>query len=80
MSNLDEYSKFIASSRYARWLDEEGRRETWPETVQRYIDYWGDTLTAKEAEELRASIEQCDVMPSMRRYNSFMKGAALQIG
>ena len=66
MSNLDEYSKFIASSRYARWLDEEGRREAWPETVQRYIDYWGDTLTAKEAEELRASIEQCDVMPSMR--------------
>jgi len=37
---LDNYSKYIALSRYARYLDEEGRRETWEETVDRYIDFW----------------------------------------
>ena len=30
-----DYQNFIATSRYARWLDEEGRRETWTETVTR---------------------------------------------
>ncbi len=34
-----EYSQFIATSRYARWLPAEGRRETWEETVTRYVDY-----------------------------------------
>ena len=34
----DDYRKFIHLSRYSRWLEEEGRREQWPETVQRYMD------------------------------------------
>ena len=40
MSNLlpTDYQTFIATSRYARWLDKEGRRENWGETVSRYID------------------------------------------
>ena len=33
-----DYQTFIATSRYARWLEKEGRRETWSETVERYID------------------------------------------
>ena len=33
-----DYQTFIATSRYARWLDDEGRRETWGETVGRFID------------------------------------------
>ena len=36
---MDSYSKFIASSRYARWLPELGRREAWPETVDRYCAF-----------------------------------------
>ena len=32
-----DYQNFIATSRYARWLEEEGRRETWTETVTRYV-------------------------------------------
>ena len=32
-----DYQTFIATSRYARWLEEEGRRETWGETVGRYM-------------------------------------------
>ncbi len=40
MSNYlpTDYQTFIHKSRYARWLDEEGRRETWGETVSRYTD------------------------------------------
>ena len=39
MSNYlpTDYQSFIHTSRYARWLEEEGRRENWDETVQRYI-------------------------------------------
>ena len=33
-----DYQTFIHKSRYARWLDHLGRRETWPETVVRYTD------------------------------------------
>ena len=33
------YENFIALSRYARWMPEENRRETWGETVDRYFDY-----------------------------------------
>ena len=36
---MNDYQKFIAVSRYARWLDDAGRRETWDETVDRYVDY-----------------------------------------
>ena len=63
---MDQYSKYIASSRYARWLPEQNRREAWPETVQRYIDFWGKTLKPLEQSELRIAIEDLHVMPSMR--------------
>ena len=43
---MDQYQSFIHKSRYARWLEEEGRRETWEETVQRYVDFF------KEREQL----------------------------
>ena len=33
------YENFIALSRYARWISEENRRETWGETVDRYFDF-----------------------------------------
>ena len=32
-----DYQTFISTSRYARWLPEENRRETWAETVSRYV-------------------------------------------
>lgn len=35
---MNDYMKFIATSRYARWLEDKGRRETWDETVHRYIN------------------------------------------
>jgi len=64
-----DYQTFIATSRYARWLDEEGRRETWPETVDRYIDniITPVLLDAKaEIDLIRLHILSLQVMPSMR--------------
>ena len=43
---LTPYQEFIHVSRYARWLDDEQRRETWPETVDRYISFMKDHLEA----------------------------------
>lgn len=62
-----EYQEFIALSRYARWLPEQGRREAWPETVGRYVDFWVERgLDKKTAGEIRDAILNLEVMPSMR--------------
>ena len=69
MSNLlpTDYQAFIHTSRYARWLDMEGRRETWSETVDRYINNLvSSKMTAEEADALRFAIMDLSVMPSMR--------------
>jgi ribonucleoside-triphosphate reductase len=63
-----DYQAFIHKSRYARWLEKEGRRETWPETVSRYMDnivrpVAGDNTYITQIEEAILSL---DVMPSMR--------------
>ena len=68
---MDEFQSYIHRSRYARFRDDLGRRETWEETVRRYIDYMGDTLDASEEVEARLdevedAILSLDVMPSMR--------------
>jgi len=65
------YQEFIHLSRYARWVESEGRRETWEETVSRYINYMCDVqCSGKIADdvktELRNRILGLDVMPSMR--------------
>ena len=68
------YQEFIHLSRYSRWLPEEGRRETWDETVARYFDFFTehlkDTVDFTLSKELRAELEQAvlglRVMPSMR--------------
>ena len=45
MSELPSlYQSFIHLSRYSRWLDDKGRRETWSETVARYFDFFVDHL------------------------------------
>lgn len=77
------YQEFIHKSRYARWLESEGRRETWPETVDRYITYMQDHMRTEfdyrpdrsEVEEVRQAIINLEVMPSMRAMMT--AGAAL---
>jgi ribonucleoside-triphosphate reductase len=65
---MDSYQTFIAASKYARWDESLGRRETWPETVRRYVDFWENrgTLSPEESKELGDVIEGLGVMPSMR--------------
>ena len=72
MSNLlpTDYQTFIATSRYARWLEEEGRRETWSETVDRYMEnVIGPHLDSEDpyiGDQISNAILGLDVMPSMR--------------
>ena len=69
-----EYQQFIHTSRYARFIDDEKRRESWPETVTRYVDFVADNLdnnfkyklNSKIKSELTNSILSLQVMPSMR--------------
>jgi ribonucleoside-diphosphate reductase alpha chain len=62
-----DYQNFIAVSRYARWMEEEGRRETWKETVQRYVDYMTEKVKGQlPKKEIFDAIHNLEVMPSMR--------------
>ena len=65
-----QYQHYIHLSRYARFLTEEGRRETWDETVDRYITFfrniYGKKLDNKLWTDLRNGILDLEVMPSMR--------------
>lgn len=62
--------EFVYLRTYSRWIPEEGRRETWVETVDRYIAFMkenlGKKLSEKEYEELREAVLKQEVMPSMR--------------
>ena len=63
-----DYQNFIATSRYARWIEAEKRRETWAETVSRFTsnvvaNKISDDSVIKEIEEAILNLE---VMPSMR--------------
>ena len=66
---MDSYQQYIHKSRYARYIPTETRRETWDETIDRYMGFWkkrGVKFKTGEAEELRKAIYDMDVMPSMR--------------
>mgnify|MGYP003964261747 FL=1 len=80
------YQQFIHLSRYARWNEENQRRETWEETVDRYFNFFvthiqklePDTahVTIKVRDELEEAVLNLDVMPSMRALMS--AGKALE--
>lgn len=69
-----EYQKYIYTSRYARWLPDEQRRETWPETVDRYVSFFEehlkDTCSYDVPEDIKQEVTDAilnlEVMPSMR--------------
>ena len=69
-----DYQSFIHTSRYARWLEDEGRRESWDETVNRYmnnvVEPVVDSGASEDNMEIAQQIEQAilglEVMPSMR--------------
>ena len=63
-------AEFVYYRSYAKWIPEEGRRETWIETVDRYMDFMRDSVGAKlyesEYAEVREAIIRQEAMPSMR--------------
>ena len=69
-----QFQQFIHLSRYSRWLEEENRRETWEETVNRYFKFFDGHLKENTKckldkavrEELRQAILNLEIMPSMR--------------
>ena len=65
---MDQYQQFIHKSRYARWMPDHSRRETWSETVFRYVSFWRDReqITVKEGQKMYDAIHNLEVMPSMR--------------
>ena len=76
MSNMlpTSYQEFIHLSRYSRWLPDEGRRETWDETVSRYFNFFEEhlkdmhnfSLSNAVRKELEEAVLDLKVMPSMR--------------
>lgn len=62
--------EFIYLRTYSRWQDDLGRRETWPETIDRYLTFMRDNLPTKltdaEVATCRSAINNMEVMPSMR--------------
>jgi ribonucleoside-triphosphate reductase (thioredoxin) len=78
------YQQIIHKTRYARWIEEENRREDWNETVGRFVTYVSDTLLKynnyEVGDEINNKIQEAilktDVMPSMR--GLMTAGAALE--
>lgn len=74
---MDAYQKYIHLSRYARWIEDKNRRETWEETVTRYCDFFDKMHPGKfPYNRVYQAIVNLDVMPSMRALMS--AGKALE--
>lgn len=64
---MTDFQRYVHASRYARWLPNEGRRETWEETVKRYCDFWqGKYPSLFPYDDIYNAIYNLEVMPSMR--------------
>ena len=71
---MSDYQNIIAISRYARWMEEDGRRETWEETVERLLGFYVQFVKEKHNVSIRpetysdlyTAISTLNVMPSMR--------------
>jgi ribonucleoside-diphosphate reductase alpha chain len=77
---MDQYRQYIAASRYARFIDDKGRRETWEETVTRFVDYIftrTPLISANSAlkNEIFSAVLNHEVMPSMRAVMTAGKAA-----
>lgn len=68
-TKMSPYQEFIYKRTYSRWLEEEGRREDWEETVNRYYEFFRSRVPVALMEPYRDAIElvkKLEVMPSMR--------------
>lgn len=64
------YQEMIFYQFYSRWQPELGRRETWVEAIDRYMNYMNgklsDKLTDEEYSEIREALLNQEICPSMR--------------
>ena len=77
---MDQYREYIAASRYAKFIDKKQRRETWPETVERFIEFVFEKTPAITDDtalrtELRDAITNMELVPSMRAIMTAGKAA-----
>jgi len=69
---MNDLQRYIHTSKYARYLDAEKRRETWEETVKRYIKFWHkqtlgwDESMLNESYKIEEAILSLSIAPSMR--------------
>lgn len=76
MSDMSLYQTVLHKTRYARWIEEENRRENFDETVERYLQHFFTMLDRKydykpsdvQVEQIRESMHNLEVMPSMRAF------------
>ena len=69
-----DYQNFIHLSRYSRWIDQKERRETWKETINRYLSFMSDhlkenynyTIRDDMYSEIETSMFNLEVLGSMR--------------
>ena len=64
---MNTFENFIALSRYSRWIESQGRRETWEETVDRWWNYFSTKEPALlERPDIKEAVLNREVFPSMR--------------
>lgn len=66
MQVMSDYQNYIAMSRYARYLEDKKRRETWEETCTRYVDFFANKFPTYPRDLVYNAIVNLEVMPSMR--------------
>lgn len=74
LSSFSQFQEYIYLSKYSRFIHDIGRRETWPETVKRYFDFYqvhlkencGYKVPLEQRQELEQAVLNHDVLPSMR--------------
>tara|TARA_R110001599_G_scaffold37165_1_gene115645 strand:- start:2632 stop:4497 length:1866 start_codon:yes stop_codon:yes gene_type:complete len=65
----NEVSEFIYKRTYSRWIEEEARREDWPETIERFVGFIiseRPDIPEKTINKIRKYMTEFTVMPSMR--------------
>jgi len=65
---MDQYQQYIAISKYARFIEGENRRETWDESVDRFVKFFSEKFPVAKTklEEAGKDIKALNVVPSMR--------------
>jgi ribonucleoside-triphosphate reductase (thioredoxin) len=66
-NQMGTYEQIIHVTKYARYLEDKKRRETWEETVTRYVDFMSSKVDLKGSyKELHGALLRQDIVPSMR--------------